>query len=205
MTKTCINLALVAAIATAILVVPVSGQTTNNDYEVTVFGGPPSGEAAWGDTISVAADGNGSILVLRRAEPPVVVFNRDGEIRNSWGAGLFPDKHSIDVDFEGFVWVTDRTDHMVYKFTMDGRQLLSLGTKGVMGDNASTEAFNRPSDVAVAPNGDIFVASRRRCEDIDFRLAPQSPRQDPSALVPIRVVQVTSSEYRCSPDPGFSC
>ncbi len=40
--------------------------------------------------------------------------------------------------------------------------------------------------------GDIFVASRRRCEDIDFRLAPRSPRQDPPALLPIRVVQVTS-------------
>ena len=42
--------------------------------------------------------------------------------------------------------------------------------------------------------GDIFVTSRRRCEDIDFRFAPRSPRQDPSALVPIWVVQVTSAE-----------
>ncbi len=39
--------------------------------------------------------------------------------------------------------------------------------------------------------GDIFVTSRRRCENIDFRLAPRSRRQDPSALVPIWVVQVT--------------
>ena len=149
---------IVALMALVVPVSPVSGQTTNNDYEVTVFGAPPNGEASWGDTISVAADGSGSIFVLRRAEPPVVVFNRNGDLQNTWGDGLFPDKHSIDVDTAGFVWITDRTDHMVYKFTMDGEQLLALGTKGVAGDNSSTDAFNRPSDVAVAPNGDIFVS-----------------------------------------------
>ena len=151
----CLTLALITLVAAPR---PASGQTTNNDYEVTVFGAPPNGETVWGDTISVAADGAGSILVLRRAEPPVVIFNRNGELQSTWGEGLFPDKHSIDVDAEGFVWITDRTDHMVYKFTMEGEPLLALGTKGVMGDNSSTDAFNRPSDVAVAPNGDIFVS-----------------------------------------------
>ena len=47
---------------------------------------------------------------------------------------------------------------MVYKFTRDGQQLRSLGTKGVAGDNSSRVAFNRPSDVVIASNGDVFVA-----------------------------------------------
>ena len=68
---------------------------------------------------------------------------------------MFPDKHSIDVDRDGFVWITDRTDQMVYKFTMDGRLLLTVGKKGVTGDNKSTDSFDRPSDVIVAPNGGI--------------------------------------------------
>ncbi len=59
-------------------------------------------------------------------------------------------------------------------------------------DNAVSPQPFGPMGVA----GDIFVASRRRCEDIDFRLAPRSPRQDPSALLPIRVVQVTSAHHR---------
>jgi outer membrane protein assembly factor BamB len=71
---------------------------------------------------------------------------------------MFVDTHNIDVDSNGFVWIGDRNGQMIYKFTMDGRQLLALGTKGVKGDNASRNAFNRPSDVAVAENGDIFVA-----------------------------------------------
>jgi hypothetical protein len=135
-------------------------QTTNNKYEVTPFGTPPY-EKAKGedrDTISVAADGKGSILLFRRSDPPVLVFNREGKLQNSWGSGIFVDTHSIDVDRDGFVWITDRNGHMVYKFTIDGKQLLALGTKGVAGDNSSKNAFNRPSDVVIAPNGDIFVA-----------------------------------------------
>jgi len=38
----------------------------------------------------------------------------------------------------------------------DGERLMTLGTPGVTGDDESH--FNMPSDVHVAPNGDIFVA-----------------------------------------------
>ena len=134
-----------------------SAQTTNSSYEVATFGAPPDGGEWSGDTISIAADGRGSILALRRADPPVLVFNRNGELLDSWGDGLFPNNHSIDVDHEGSVWITDRTNNMVHKYTMDGRPLMSLGTKGVTGDKDSTDAFDGPGDVAVAPNGDIFV------------------------------------------------
>jgi sugar lactone lactonase YvrE len=65
------------------------------------------------------------------------------------------------VDREGNVWVTDARGrdgkgHQVFKFSPDGRLLLTLGKAGVAG--AGNDEFNQPSDVAVAPNGDIFVA-----------------------------------------------
>ena len=110
------------------LVGVASAQTTNPGYEVATFGAPPGGGDWSGDTISVAADGKGAILALRRADPPVLVFNREGELQDSWGDGLFPNNHSIDVDHEGNVWITDRTDKMVHKFTMDGQKLMTLGT-----------------------------------------------------------------------------
>ena len=144
-------------VAVLTLTASVSAQiTTNSDYTVEPFGTPPEG-GEWGDTVSIAADGRGSIIVLRRAQPPVLIFDREGDLLDSWGTGLFPDIHSVDVDHEGYVWITDTTDHMVYKFTMDGQELLALGTKGVTGDDSSKTAFNRPTDVAVARNGDIFV------------------------------------------------
>ena len=46
--------------------------------------------------------------------------------------------------------------HQVVKFSPDGKVLMRLGRAGIAGDG--TDTFNQPSDVAVASNGDIFVA-----------------------------------------------
>ena len=134
-------------------------QTTNRKYEVTFFGAPPPGQDVWGLPRSIAVDGNGTIVVFRaRLDPPVLFFNREGELLKTWGDGLFPDAHSVDFDEEGFLWLTDRNSHMVYKYTTEGKQLLALGKKGMPGDNQSTDAFNGPNDVAVARSGDFFVS-----------------------------------------------
>jgi hypothetical protein len=42
------------------------------------------------------------------------------------------------------------------QFAPDGRALMTLGKPGVAGNGP--DEFNSPSDVLVAPNGDIFVA-----------------------------------------------
>ena len=51
---------------------------------------------------------------------------------------------------------SDGKGHQVFKFSPDGKLLLTLGKAGVAGDGPDT--FNQPSDVVVAANGDIFVA-----------------------------------------------
>ena len=134
-------------------------QTPKYKYEITKFVTSfPNASGMPRDTVSVAADGKGSILVLRRSDPPVLIYNREGKLVNSWGSGLFVDDHNIDVDRFGFVWLGDRNGQILYKFTMDGKQLMSIGTKGVKGDDTSKTSFNRASDSFVAPNGDIFVS-----------------------------------------------
>lgn len=115
----------------------------------------------FGRSVAVTADGKGNILFTRReAEPPIAIFNRDGQYIRGFGAGMFSadgGPHSIGVDRDGFVWATDRNANAVYKFTMDGTLVMTLGKKGVKGDNGSTDLFDGPSNVAVAANGDIFV------------------------------------------------
>ena len=134
-------------------------QSTNSRYEVTFFGAPPAGQDVWNLPRAVAPDGAGSIFLFRASDPPVLVFNREGELQRTWGDGLFPDAHSLDFDHEGNLWITDRNANMVYKYTTDGRPLLALGKgQGWLATNESRDAFNGPADVAVARNGDIFVA-----------------------------------------------
>jgi sugar lactone lactonase YvrE len=69
--------------------------------------------------------------------------------------------HGLFIDKNNNVWVTDGDAEngkgdQVFKFSQDGKVLLTLGKAGVAGDGPDT--FNKPSDVLIAPNGDIFVA-----------------------------------------------
>jgi streptogramin lyase len=94
---------------------------------------------------------------------PVMKLDADGRVVRSFGAGLFAVPHGIHVDRDGNVWVTDDAQgavagkgHQVLKFAPDGTLLMRLGKPGVAGTRDGE--FNRPSDVVVAPNGDVFVA-----------------------------------------------
>src|SRR5688572_19842654 len=119
----------------------------------------PQGTAWNGNTTWITADGKGHVVVLVRTAPYFRVFARDGTFVKAFGdAGLFESAHSITVDAQGFLWVTDSAAHVVYKFSPDGRVLMTLGKKGVAGENTSRDLFNQPNHVAVAPNGDIYVS-----------------------------------------------
>jgi sugar lactone lactonase YvrE len=87
------------------------------------------------------------------------MFTTDGKFVRSWGeANFFTEPHSLIFDRDGFMWTTDSNGHTVHKFDSNGKVLLTLGRKGMAGDNASQELFNRPNAVAIAPNGDIYVS-----------------------------------------------
>jgi hypothetical protein len=96
----------------------------------------------------------------------VVRFDANGNADRSFGGGEFIWPHGIELDAQGNVYVTDaaaaertkdgKRGHQVVKFSPDGKVLLRLGTPGTAGNDETH--FNAPSDVAVAANGDIFVA-----------------------------------------------
>jgi DNA-binding beta-propeller fold protein YncE len=92
---------------------------------------------------------------------PVHHFDENGKEIKSFGGGLFAWPHGIHVDRDGNVWVTDGLGkdgkgHQVFKFSPEGKVLLTLGKAGVAG--SGPDEFNAPSAVVVAPNGDFFVA-----------------------------------------------
>ena len=119
----------------------------------------PQGADWGGNTTWITTDGKGNVVVLVRTAPYFRVFTRDGRFVKAFGDdGLFESAHSVTVDAQGFLWVTDSAAHVVHKFGPDGRLLMTLGKKGVAGDNASRDLFNQPNHVAVAPSGDIYVS-----------------------------------------------
>lgn len=92
---------------------------------------------------------------------PLLKFDSSGKLVMSLGAGVFVSPHGLHVDREGNVWVSDGAGkgakgHQVFKFSPDGKILLTLGKAGITGDGP--DVFNQPSDIFVAPNGNIFVA-----------------------------------------------
>ena len=125
-------------------------------YQVAAFGELPAG-MEWGAVSSVTFH-DGHVFALRRAAPNVVEMTSDGTFVKSWGDNaLYSVAHSIDFDKDGNIWTTDSADHVVYKFSPDGQLLLTLGKRKVAGDDKSTDLFNRPSDVAFAPDGSVYI------------------------------------------------
>jgi len=148
------------AIALAFTAAPLA-QSSGGYTISTSWAQPPAG--AWGKVIGLAVDDKDNVWVLRRSEPSVAVFSKDGKFIKSWGTGLFDQgAHSIYVDHNGFVWTTDNVDNTVYKFDPDGKLLMTLGKRGEKGDNTSMDRFDGPSSVVVAPNGDFFVTDGYR-------------------------------------------
>jgi len=143
-----------------LVTVAVSGQAPTR-YARVVGWAPPPDAAGWGQVPGLTIDATGRLYVFRRGEPPIVELDAAGAILKTWGASAFVWPHGIRVDREGYLWITDGRHRegrgqQVFKYTRDGRLLMTLGTAGVAGEGPDT--FNGPCDVAVAENGDIFVA-----------------------------------------------
>ena len=135
-------------------------QTANNYETVEKWATFPEGVTAWSAATGVDIDPkNGNIYVFHRnTEMPIMAFDKNGKFLRAWGRGMFKTTHFLRTDRDGNVWVTDRGDHQVFKFSPEGKLLLTLGQKGVVGENESRDAFNGVADLVIAKNGDVFIA-----------------------------------------------
>jgi sugar lactone lactonase YvrE len=111
-----------------------------------------------GASSSVAFDSKGHLFVLSRGAQPITEFDENGKFIRAFGEGLFRRSHGLRIDKDGNIWVTDVGAHIVMKLSPEGKVLLTLGTKGQAGEwNETTHLFNQPNDIAIAPNGDLFI------------------------------------------------
>ncbi|MGE3402232.1 MAG: peptidyl-alpha-hydroxyglycine alpha-amidating lyase family protein [Vicinamibacterales bacterium] len=167
----------------AVLLLGLLGQITGstaprNDlpqpYRTTRDWGQLPVGVQWAAVTAVEPAPDGSIFVIHRCfansckdrpEAPILKYDARGRLLKSWGEGIFVFPHGATVDREGNLWVTDAQGgngkgHQVFKFSADGRLLMTLGKAGVSG--SGPDLFDQPCDVVVASSGDIFVADSHR-------------------------------------------
>jgi DNA-binding beta-propeller fold protein YncE len=101
------------------------------------------------------------IYLIQRGDKldPVVVLDHNGKIVRSWGKGMYTTPHGIRIDPQGNVWTTDAASSMVYKFSADGKKLMQIE---VGGQPTPCGAFCSTTDIAFAPNGNLFIADGYR-------------------------------------------
>jgi uncharacterized protein len=128
----------------------------------------------WAAVTAVEPAPDGTIYVIHRcfanscanrSEAPILKYDASGKLLASWGSGMFIFPHGATVDRDGNLWVTDARaengiGHQVFKFDRNGKVLMTLGKKGVSGSGPGL--FDQPTDVVIAPNGDIFVTDSHR-------------------------------------------
>ena len=114
----------------------------------------------WGQVPNVTIDREGFIYAFHRSDPPVLKFDTEGNLVDSFGSAQWVARpHGFRLTPEGDIWTTDyqrESGHTITKIDTAGNILLRLGARGFAGTGPNT--FNGPADVAQAEDGSFFVA-----------------------------------------------
>jgi len=128
---------------------------------------------------ALAVDSQERLYAFNTGEYPVTVFDREGNLLNTWGKDIFGHSHGAFIGPDDVIYYADDGNHTVNKLTLDGKLLMTLGKKGQPSDTGfswvtetgqrrpfmealtsvkkSGPPFNSPTDVALSPSGEIYV------------------------------------------------
>lgn len=88
----------------------------------------------------------------------ILVYTKDGELRQTWGTE-YPGGHGLtlhDENGEEFLYITDTERHQVIKTTLNGKVVMVLDYPREIHQYSSAEEY-KPTETAIADNGDIYV------------------------------------------------
>ena len=137
-----------------------------HQYEVIHDWGRLPADCIWGNTHGVAEDSQGRIYIKHtvgkgsRCEDAVVVFDAEGRFVTSWGKEFKGGAHGMHLVREGrdeYFILCDPNRHLVVKTTLSGREIFRITFPEASDFYRGAGEF-RPTNVAVAPDGEIFVA-----------------------------------------------
>jgi len=133
----------------------------------------------WGNTHGVVEDSQGNIYIAHTSHASaerhdtVVVFDRKGKYVRSWGPGFRGGAHGLHLRKEGreeYLYFVDTgkgrpaggidpKQTWMVKMTLRGEEVMRIGyPKEAPGYKPDGSTKFSPTNVAIAPNGDIYVA-----------------------------------------------
>lgn len=150
-----------------------SGFDTTTKYELVKNWIDLPKDLKLGNPTGLSVDTDQNIVIFHRAErewsllgtmpdSPIksktilIIDKENGKLISSWGENIFVMPHGLSVDNGNNIWVTDVGLHQVFKFSHDGKLLLTIGEARVPGNDSLH--FNKPTDVAIADNGSFYVS-----------------------------------------------
>jgi hypothetical protein len=148
---------------------PILGQA-GHQYEAIHDWGELPRTIKYGNTHGVCEDSQGNIYIHHTVNAAsesldtMVVFDEKGKFVRSWGRQFKGGAHGLSLRKEGseeFLYLCDYKHGVVTKRTLKGEEVFTLGYPAESDaykpkDKFSTVAY-RPTNVAIAPNGDIYV------------------------------------------------
>lgn len=129
---------------------------SSGKYTEVTHGGPPFNRPT-----RICEDGDGNLYVTDGyGNARVHKFSREGALIKSWGEpgtapGQFNLPHGIGIDRNGILYVADRQNHRIQRFT----------TEGAFIDEWT--GLHRPSDIWIDRDGIIFVPECKRTSEFD--------------------------------------
>ncbi len=126
------------------------------------------------EVAAVGVDKNDNVYCFNRGEHPVMVFDRDGNFRRSWGEGHYPRAHGVHMGPDDSIYLTDDGGHFVRK--------CSLERQGVAGAGRARQAGALSERRAVQPlHPHGAVAERARSTSPTATATPRSTNIRPTA------------------------
>src|SRR4030095_4201768 len=123
-----------------------------------------------GEVPGVDVDSHGHVFIFHRPgrgfEPGATELIEDaamievdaatGKLIAKWGANSFLVPHGVSIDDHNNIWLTDVGLQQVFKYSHDGKRLMTLGEARKGGWDATH--FNQPTDVMVRADGSFYVS-----------------------------------------------
>jgi len=114
----------------------------------------------YGNTHGVVVDSQGRIIVHTASDTAIIIFDSDGQVIKWWGSEFAAGAHGLQLrkeDNAEFLYLADIAQRQVVKTTLDGEVVFRLPCPMVSGLYEEQRQYC-PTNVAFAPNGDLYVA-----------------------------------------------